>query len=271
MTSEEAVVRNAYAKLTYAVELGTLHNLAHEYYRNPNASEIDRGAFAAHLADGELRFQLNEVRVGNLADIAQVKYEDLVTKPSGGPALSIHSSVLSYTENGRKVENTETATAKWIISQTLLEDWSMPFAKAQTMVEQDRDHASNWKLARHYLSCTVTGFYQGRSITYKALWLFGANGEVVGAVDTGVDINGGALQYFLTHKVYPYALVETQMRDIPVVREWLTGHAVSSSCADHRDACCDLSALKCGVARAELQHSLDKVLATIKHKNFVWV
>jgi hypothetical protein len=65
----------------------------------------------------------------------------------------------------------------------------------------------------------------------------------------------------MTAKVYPHVLVETSMRDIPVVREWLATHSVAS-CSSTKDACCDLSTLRCGMAEKELQESLAKAIDT---------
>lgn len=260
MSHEESVVRNTYAKLSYAVEVGSITRLTKPAYNNPEV-KLEAVALANSMTSAEVRFQLSDIRVGNLADIAQTKYEDLVTKPSGGQGLSISPVGFNYTERGIRALYTETAEASWIKVPALSADWNI--SVGQMISTMAHDMHVEVKMSR-FLSCAVTVAYQGRSENYKALWLFGtdSNGKAVTwPVDTLIGTNGGALDYFQVHKVYPYSLAETHMRNIPAVHDWLTTRVVPSAlCVSSGDACCDLTALKCGHSIDELGISLHKEL-----------
>ncbi len=71
MTHEETVVRTAYARLSFAVDLNTVFTAAQA---NPN---IDPAALLIQIEQKGLRFTLSEFSVGNLADIASQDYDVL--------------------------------------------------------------------------------------------------------------------------------------------------------------------------------------------------
>ena len=72
---DEQVVRNAYAKLAYAVQSGTVYV---EAQKNPKLTSPE---LATKLHDSELRFEITEMSSGALSDIASKPYSDFIAKP----------------------------------------------------------------------------------------------------------------------------------------------------------------------------------------------
>lgn len=242
ITREETVVRTAYAKLAYAIQL-------HEIY---NFSGLKtEGTLAQYVAAREMHFALSDIRGGSLSDIQTDKYSDLVTRPDGREVLHVRNATIQNTENGKQAI-TNTAAAEWGEGQTVTEDWDLQMAKAVPILE-----AQNEAVLSRYVACTVTVSYRNKQSTYKALWLFGkdkqGNPFTLG-IDTIVGIYGGALNYVINNPVYPAVMLETKLRDTPGLRDWFAAHI--ATCGASRDACCDPETLQCGISIASLQRSL---------------
>ena len=108
MTHEETVVRQTYAKLRYAVGLGTIHNLLSE---DP---QITRAALDARMGQEGLQFQLANFTSGKLTDIGQRSYAELMTKPDGSDVLSISTGNHTYTEpDGTKTLDVTAQVMGW--------------------------------------------------------------------------------------------------------------------------------------------------------------
>jgi len=71
---DEQIVRNAYAKLAYAVQS---HTVFVEATKNPNLKSPE---LAQKLQDNELRFEITEMSSGALSDIVSRPYSDFVTR-----------------------------------------------------------------------------------------------------------------------------------------------------------------------------------------------
>jgi hypothetical protein len=108
MTHEETVVRNAYAKLSYAVDLNTAYMIVQA---NP---KINPSELAGQVELKGLRFQLGDFKVGNLADVADAKYSDTFDQyPAGQDVIRTSVATLSYNEVGGATGSMEAATAGW--------------------------------------------------------------------------------------------------------------------------------------------------------------
>jgi hypothetical protein len=255
------VVRTAYAKLSYAVDLNTAYRLLQAnpeivFAANP---KID----AQQLANRQLtltqelakqttlqglRFRLSGLMCGSLADVAEKKYADVFPPYDGDGHEVIHTAVETdnYNETGGAVATMETATAKWGPAATgRMPDWTV--SQMIPVVEREMGVSS---LLR-YCSFTVTATLAGRSRTYKAAFLFGEDDQAA-AADPVAGTDGNNLGYFLQHPVYPGILLQTRMGDSPVVRDFLAASQRSGASCKPGEACCDTETMQCGVFSADL-------------------
>jgi hypothetical protein len=163
MTHEE-VVRTTYARLAFASQVNEAHNMLSET-REKGRKEIDRGDFQRRMQFGTLKFELSNFKVGPVSEIAKVKYSDLVTKPSSasGDSLDVGSGHLTFSRNGTEMQSA-IASARWIRSRDISEDWNVPFAEAIAQGE--------WAgLHQRYASFSIHVTFQGRSRDYRAMFL----------------------------------------------------------------------------------------------------
>ncbi len=240
MSHEETVVRTAYAKLSYAVDLNTVYRVTQ---RNRKISASD---LAREIENRALRFTLSDFEVGNLADIGDRKYLDLAGQyPDGQDVIHSYPATVNMTEGGPTITS-DTAAAQWGPGQNAVS----PVLTVKAMLPIMEQESGISPLVR-YCSYTVTVSLGGRSRTYKATFLFGGNNQVA-AGDTVVDINGGALEYFLTHPVYPDVLLRTTLRKNPAVRGFLeSNRGTADASCKQGDICCDALSLQCGLPAAE--------------------
>jgi hypothetical protein len=255
MTHEENIVRSAYAKLAYAARIGAMRDLIDEVMGKP-ASE-DSVAFARRMEDIEIGFELSSLRVGDFADIADVMYADLVTKPNGEDVLMVGTGNWGFKTEELKETWSIIATPSWTKSQILLQDWNMPFAKAFKMAKEAGDE--DLSPYTRYASVSVKATFQGRSRSYHALFLFGtdsAGKERVLPVDT---VTGTALSFYIANSAYPGTLLETDLRKIPVVAQWLRENVVAGAVAGKREVTCNLETLRCGLAMEDVQRALGEI------------
>jgi len=252
MSHEEQVVRTTYARLSYAVQVNEVHKaIAHSAKRQT----IDQTTLRQRLKNAELTFSLSDFKVGNVmdADISQIKYADLVTKPSGD-ALDIAHGTASFAtdspaDGSVRPQHTESviAMAQWHASQRISEDWEQPWAKIFPLIEN-----SSW--FTRYASFKAKVSFQGRNREYHAMFLFGhdpkTGAEYVIPGDTVAGLTG-ALHFFAMNNAYPEALIEGGVgRDIPAVRDWLSAQASAGKAHDDN---CDPATAKCGVSRQDLE------------------
>ncbi len=241
MSHEETVVRRAYSKLAYAVQLKTLLDTART---TTNPAEV-----AEAVRKNELHFTLTDFKAGPLSEIAQVNYDDLVTKPNGDSSLAVSVHTEQVNEGGQIVSSNLANTPKWTKEQIVHEDWKVPIGKALPIIEQQNDGI---RLLR-YATYTVTVEFDGRYRTYKAMFLFGKdkNGDEAMVPLDVVNINGSSLDFFAQHPVGEDVLLRTKMRTLPAVQTWMSGHAIKGCSLKSKDTCCDAASLMCGPGGAQ--------------------
>ena len=122
MSHEESVVRTTYARLAFAVQVEEIYLLTNEATNNKRT--VDRAEFATRLKDAALQFELSDFKVGELSQISQVKYSDLVTKPEGGEALSIHAGTWNLASDKPMETHSSIATVRWTKQQNILKTGS---------------------------------------------------------------------------------------------------------------------------------------------------
>jgi hypothetical protein len=123
---------------------------------------------------------------------------------------------------------------------------------AQVLPIMNRESGLSVPLTR-YCTYTVTVSFEGRSRTYRAGFYFGPDGQPDSG-DMVVALGGGGLPKLLVEPIYPQVLLETPMwRNHPAVRAFLEANQRSNATCRRGEACCDLSALQCGIYSADLK------------------
>ncbi len=240
MTQEEATVRRAYAKVECAVQLGSLFQRVIHVKRPEPPSTNDTAETE------QLTFELTGFRVGDLSDIGSTKYSELVTKPSGADGLFITPVIQNRREGDNGINyTTDMAAAHWEKEQLLLEDWNVPMVEAMKWAETNNSGSR----FNRYASFAVAAKFQSRVRHYRALFLFGTDSKgnpFVLAIDTVMNINGGALSWFMAKPIVPDVFLNTSLKDNPVVRQWFENHRQTGCDSKATDICCDLVSMQCG-------------------------
>jgi hypothetical protein len=216
MTHEEQVVRTTYAKLSYAIQVEEISKIIFD--SKVANKPIDRATFSKRLKDAELRFELTDFKTGEIFAISQTKYSDLVTKPEGGPALAIGAGTWKEVTDDPKETKSDVASARWGVAQTLTENWEVPFGEVYPQMEVAGQH-------NRFAAFKVKVSFQGRSLEYRAMFLFGIDAqgqETVLPLDTTSNLNGSPLNAFLKRNAYPETLIEGGLGKDPVIYEWLS-------------------------------------------------
>jgi hypothetical protein len=252
MSREEAVVRTTYAKLIYALKIGAIHDFVVTY---PNGSLSD---LEDRLAAKNLRFELSNFSSGRVAEISKRKYADLVTKPAGEDVLDVSLGTYNFSEEieaTREVKETsETgAQASWSAGQNLAQDWNVPFE--QMLPDAETQNKSKYS---RYAAFSLTVSFEGRSRSYRAMFLFGTGEVPVLAADNVT--NHPALTGLVSKSLYPRVLLESPLARKKAVAEWLKSHRVRDpACRPGQgEACCDPSSMRCGVAAEDVDRAMDK-------------
>jgi hypothetical protein len=245
MTPEEAAVRNAYARLSYAVDIETV-------YRVTSANrDISSADLAQQVAQRGLSFKLSDFTVGNVSDIADANYLDHFSQyNSGQEVIQTTLKTHNYIEDGATT-SMQAIEVKWGPGPTLhgTDDPLLNYTVKQAVpVIEEELHVPS---VVRYCTYTVTASLEGRSRTYKAVFFFGSNNEVA-PVDPTVGTTGNDLQYFILHPVFPNILLLTNVASLPAVHEFLAANQQTASSCKSGDACCDAETLRCGVLSSDL-------------------
>lgn len=234
---DEALVRNAYAKLAYAAQTRTVVDATQR-------PDLTIAELSKKLQDNELRFEITAMSSGSISDIESRPYSEFVTRPDQQKVLSIAHETHSVTEFGKLLAVSLTATPHWT---TTMEGesgdyWDRPVKEALV-------YPFNAEKYPRYVTATITVGFQGRSRTYHTLWLF-SDSDVM-CFDL---VTGDVVRYFVKESVFPSVLTDTHFRYYPAVEQWLTStQRFDASCkAGKLDVCCD-SAMHCGVLEEDLR------------------
>lgn len=235
-SQDEQLVRNTYAKLAYAVSSRTVYDFTRKH---PNGNSAD---LAKELQAKELRFEISDISSGNVADILSRAYSDFVSRPDAQDSLLIVHDEETFDENGKRATS-YFAVPHWTKGSVATEDWDVPVKTAFTVAGTESRFV-------RYVTATVTVRLQGRSRTYRTLWLFSDSDVRVIDPVTGNSI----LSSFAKESAYPSVLTDTSLRSRAVVNDWLhSTQRFEASCkTGKQDVCCD-STMHCGVSAGDLE------------------
>lgn len=261
VTHEEQVVRASYAKLSFAAQLGMVWHTARGHSGWPSLADSEA---LRHAMENQLRFELSGFKVGNVSDVLSQSWDSFVTSPD--EAIKVEYREVPFTvqtPTSRSIERIIYADASWIHPQK-----GGRVMQHVVTVAEELPHITSTGPAltikgderwQRYASFAVVATLAGKSLSYRAMFLFrkGANGhETVLPLDFATQMG---LVPFLNTPMYPSALVETSLREIPFVQGWLAANNIAG-CKKHKqpEVCCEASGERCGIAAEDLEHSLQK-------------
>ncbi len=252
MTHQETIVRTAYARLSYAARMCVLLR----YAEDARVGHDETVADLKNEMDSQLAFQFRSFNVGNLSDIADTRWDALVSKPQ----LDLITVAFGYSKVPTKVGASDPfsemsyASASWQRWDEYDADWSTPVK--QVIAELPKDTGKPELVYSRYATYSVTVALAGRQRTYQAIFLFGRNpdgSEALYFIDHVLGM--GVLDTAMQRSLYPQPLLETYMREFPGIAAWIPSAGVPSN-ATAKDVVCDGATGVCGVPEKLLQQSL---------------
>lgn len=222
MSHEEAVVREAYAKLAYAADVTSVQEVVDS---QEQGEIIDQNEAMQTIAANKLEFSLSDFKIGNIADIKGY-YDDYVGEPDGGYVLSAGASTNNTTVDDIIVRTSLSAQVQWTEGpSTAPNAWKIPAVSALS-------RETNGITYQRYASYRVILKFQGRQRDYRALAIFAPAKPGFGTVlfqdNQSEDVlfvdlitNNSALTLFAKPgtDISPYDLRAN--RHNPIVAEWL--------------------------------------------------
>lgn len=260
MTPEEATVRTAYAKIAYGSQLEVLVDAAfYSGKRLPDRAGPrlgDSKGIAEAVEARKVSFRLTDCLTGSgTLGLDHARWDSLVSEPDIY-YIEAHVQGMDYsveTQHSRTTKPVRWADLVWRtrtaeqLSAASAAQWATPASQVLAGEHYTR-----------YASCRVELSFQGRTASYRALWLFGNNDkgeEVVAAVNDNTVVGAGL---FGMEPMYPAAFLETNARDNPDIHDFLIASPMPTACAKKAepDVCCDPSTGKCGIGKDDLRRSL---------------
>jgi len=194
---------------------------------------------------GPLRFELSDIKEGQISDIADKFVPDVVTKPSV-PTLSFATGSWVLTQRGGQQAQAQEASASWTTSPSFSpEGTNASFAKLFETGAVQRVFSRYVSFVVHF-TCQDPAF----DATYHALVLFGTGDDgkpLVLPMDHFVG--GSALAAQVGPALFPQPLlVEPWRSDLEVMRflHWLAAQP-GCSIEPATNLCCDPAGVRCGI------------------------
>jgi hypothetical protein len=250
-THEEQVVRTTYAKLSYADEIGIIVSAM----SNADKWKVPEESLDKAL-NSRLDFQLSNFKTGDVKEIEG----RIVSEISGGPkkatdlVLAVTPSTFNYHNQSPGLDEPPSWTLYAQIKWKELgydpnrggELW--PMAEILKLPEMGGTFT-------RYATYTVTLTFQSKSITYSTLALFETKPDGSENVHF-MDVHSGIsmLDLLARSTIFPTPFIKTHLRNVPVVRRWLTANVQSCVGRSKKDGdvCCDPVSGRCGLEQHEL-------------------
>jgi len=257
MSHEEQIVRATYARVTFAAQLGMLW---HAVELNEGWPGLNDGLVLTKAMNDQVRFDLTDFKVGELKDIGTASWASLVEGPVDTLFIHFVEMPVSFTKNNKTRNFPITyADAAWKPAapsaiDTLEERTRtslVPTVKEVLRSLHKPNSGGEWK---RYASYSVVASLREKSISYRATFLFSADGHEILPLDYAT---GMGIAPFVKTTMYPSALVDTAFREIPLIQSWILSNEIKGCKATNQpEVCCDPVMGRCGIASEDLQRSL---------------
>ena len=263
MSHEEEVVRTAYAKFSFAARLALLWRAVEQYKDWPG---LDDPLTLTKAMDDEIRFDLSDFKVGKLRDIYNKPASILFEGPGNALYTQAAQMPVPFTKDGIKKEYYVTyVDVAWPLKPPpppdLTQEHRTKTGKLTPTVEDQiyplgkPNGGGEWT---RYASYSVVASLRGRTISYRASFIFSGNGkgEETTALDfaTGMNVN-----FFVNNPMYPSLLVDTAFRELPYLQAWIVANQLTGckKFPKQPEVCCDAYTGECGLAAEDVQKSMD--------------
>jgi hypothetical protein len=257
MTHEEQVVRTTYERVTFAARLGMLW---HAIELDEGWPGLNDGLVLTKAMNDQVRFDLTGFKVGELKDIGSSSWTSLVEGPVDTLFIHFVEMPVGFTKNNKTRNFPITyADAAWKPAapsaiDTLEERTRtslVPSVKEVLRSLHKPNGDGEWK---RYASYSVVASLREKSISYRATFLFSADGHEILPLDYAT---GMGIAPFVKTTMYPSALVDTAFREIPLVQAWVLSNEIKGCKGSNQpEVCCDPVIGRCGIASEDLQRSL---------------
>lgn len=252
MPQEEQIVRNYYAKLSFASQMGILSSVL---FRMTPAT----GGEANKLLESRIRFALSEFQVGDFAEIASSPWPLLLNPDAPQDVFDIILSGSDIGVNEHKYFlpwyqvnwNKAQTKPEWQGDRREQVSTGMRSLGANTVKDVAKIAAQgDWS---RYASFTVNATLDGRTITYRSVFIFANHGETIATFDPTMHI-----PVQLNAPLYPGVLVESAYRELPLFKSWIAKNQLSGCKKfDEPEICCDPATGRCGLASEDVARSLN--------------
>jgi hypothetical protein len=260
LSHEEQVVRTTYARVTFAAQLGMLW---HAVEMNEGWPGLNDGLALTKAMNEQVRFDLTDFKVGELKDIGNTaSWTSLVEGPTDTLGIYFVEIPVGYTKNSKRQDfNITYADTAWKpATPSAIETHEerartslVPTVKEVLLSLRKPNGGGEWS---RYVSYSVVASLRERSISYHATFLFSQNGDEVLPLDYAT---GMGIAPFLKTNMYPFALVDTAFREIPLVQSWVLSNEIKGCKKTNQpEVCCDPVMGRCGIASEDLQRSLGR-------------
>ena len=216
-----------YLAIPYAMQLTVLVQAA-----KSGQGQVDAAAIKQPMADAlSMQISLSGITTGKTADIQNQAFTNFVTVPDPSedivhltvlkPALQNHEKFGSITAAwGPLDKQQDTSKASDLTLEQLFTQLSDLYATTFT----------------RYVAYTVMLQYQGRSVNYKALYLFSDDPLKYQIVD--LFLNGS--RYSNASAAYrPDLVLISPLRNIPAIHDWMLSHTTDNDqCGEMNQLCC---------------------------------
>ncbi len=248
---EEAIVREAYAKVAYMTEVNIVGKAALDSY---TAKAFDQSHFTADLTKASPEFTLDSFEVGDFSQIANKKLGELISVPTPpAKVLKFDTGNQGFRENDQVDISWHWAKAHWESAEDLGAD------SVRTLSDLTLQQAivlNKEGPFERYATFCVTISFQGHSEgPVRAFFLFGKDAkgtETATPQDNFSDST--ALAIAVSEPMDPNVFLKTHLRETPVLSNWLASHEMFDQACVADKLCC--SGSRCGIRHADLQKGL---------------
>lgn len=258
MSHEEEVVRTTYTKLSFLSRIGPLSRAAKQQLSGTQADPVKLSAAMDAAAPV---FTLTDFQIGPIASIAGETWGEFVTMPRPGD-LALDGSWVTetYSDNGIQKEWKE-IELRWAPAHAATPEVEQSYQDL-TIADAIKLGSKQWfqfpVTYTRYAAFTVDASFQGKSTgPHKAIFFFGTDSKGKEVVAQNDLLSGPSpLWNVRDNSSYPAGLLQSKLRDVPVVANWLRANEMpAAACTSSQpELCCTHD--HCGISVKDLNRDL---------------